>query len=224
MSNGEIVYPQVGGLLPLGPGATSAVMMVVVRQQLLTPGRSVYEVVRTFDVRLAVENGSWKVAELASVGGEPVDRPADLDPRAVRVLDHGQLDLPDTAVWDIHAGRISFGLLDLLAGLADVVSPVSVAVLQTGHPVNVFGTDRVSKHAEGRAVDIWRVGGQPVVTVGAATGPAAEALRRAFADPRLGQAGSPEGSDLDGPGRRSFNDLVHKDHLHLAVGRAASGG
>lgn len=219
VSTGEIVYPQVGGLRPLGPGATSAAMMVVVRQRLLTPKRSAYDVVRTVDVRLAVENGTWKVVELASAGGEPVERPADLDPRAARVLDHPGIDLPDTAVWDIHAGRISLGLLGLLADVGDV-APVSVTVLQTGHPVNVFGTGRVSNHTEGRAVDIWRVGGQPVVATGAAAGPAAAALRAAFADPRLAQAGSPEGSDLDGGGRRSFNDLVHKDHLHLAVRRA----
>lgn len=221
VTSGEIVYPQVGGLAPLGPGATSAVMMVVVRQRILTPKRSVYEVVRTVDVRLGVEDGAWKVAELASAGGEPIERPADLDPRAARVLDHSGIELPDTAAWDIHAKRISLELLDLLGALADV-SPLSVAVLQTGHPVNVFGTSRVSNHAEGRAVDIWRVSGVPVVTAGAATGPAADALRRAFADPRLAQAGSPEGSDLDGGRRRSFNDLVHKDHLHLAVGRAAT--
>lgn len=223
VTTGEIVYPQVGGLAPLGPGATSAVMMVVVRQRLLTPKRSVYDIVRTVDVRLGVEEGAWKVVELASAGGEPVERPADLDPRAARVLDHSGIDLPDTSAWDVHAGRISLPLLDLLAGLADT-SPLSVAVLQTGHPVNVFGTGRVSNHAEGRAVDIWRVAGVPVVTAGAATGPAADALRRAFADPRLAQAGSPEGSDLDGGRRRSFNDLVHKDHLHLAVGRAAASG
>lgn len=221
---GEIVYPQVGGLQPLGPGATTAVMMVVVRQRILSPRRSVYEAVRTVDVRLSVDNGIWKVMELASVGGEPVDRPSGLDPRATRVLDHSGIELPDTSVWDIHAGRISLDLLDLLAGLADV-SPLSVAVLQTGHPRNVFGTNRLSNHAEGRAVDIWRVSGSPVVTVGAAAGPAADALRRAFADPRLAQAGSPQGSDLDGGGRRSFNDLVHKDHMHLAVGgTAATGG
>lgn len=223
VTTGEIVYPQVGGLAPLGPGATSAVMMVVVRQRVLTLKRSMYDVVRTVDVRLAVEDGAWKVVELASAGGEPVERPADLDPRAARVLDHSSIDLPDTCAWDVHAGRISLDLLDLLAGLADI-APVSVAVLQTGHPVNVFGTARVSNHAEGRAIDIWRVGGSPVVSTGAAAGPAADALRRAFADPRLAQAGSPEGSDLDGRGRRSFNDLVHKDHLHLAVGRAAGGG
>lgn len=216
---GEVVYPQVGGLVPLGPGATSAVMMVVVRQRLLTPRRSTYDVVRTLDVRLAVQEGQWRVVELASAGGEPIDRPVDLDPRAVRALDHPALELPDTAVWDVHGRLISLDLLDLLATLADR-TPFSVAVLRTGHPVNVFGTDRVSNHTEGRAADVWRVAGTPVVTSGAAATAAGEVLDAALADPRLGQAGSPEGSDRDGGGRRSFTDLVHKDHLHLAVRRS----
>lgn len=224
VTTGEVVYPQVGGLQPLGPGATTAVMMVVVRQRLLTPKRSTYDVTRTMDVRLALHDGVWRVVELASAGGLPVDRPPTLDPRALRALDHPQLELPDTAVWDVHAGLVSLDLLDLLAALADT-TPLSVAVLRTGHPVNVFGTSRVSNHTQGRAADVWRIAGTPVVTSGAAAGPAGDVLRAAVADARLSQAGSPDGSDLDGPRRRSFNDLVHKDHLHLAVrGGAPSGG
>lgn len=224
VSSGEIVYPQIGGLQPLGPGATSAAVLVVVRQRLLTPRRSTYDVVRTLDVELAVQDGSWRVVQLASAGGEPVARPAALDPRAQRALDHPSLELPDSAKWDAHAGRVSLELLDLLASLADT-TPLSVSVIQTGHPRNVFGTDRVSDHSVGRAGDVWRIAGQPVVSTGASTGPASQVLRRAFADPRLAQAGSPPGSDLDGRGRRSFNDLVHKDHLHLAVrGASLSGG
>ena len=223
VSVGEVVYPQVGGLVPLGPGATSAVMMVVVRQRLLTPKRSTYDVVRTLDVRLAVQEGQWRVVELASAGGQPVDRPADLDPRAVRALDHPSLELPDSAVWDVHGGAVSLDLLELLSALADR-TPLAVAVLRTGHPVNVFGTDRVSNHSQGRAADVWRVAQTPVVTSGAATGPAGDVLTAALADPRVGQVGSPEGSDRDGRRRRSFNDLVHKDHLHLAVRGSDAGG
>lgn len=100
---------------------------------------------------------------------------------------------------------------------------MSVAVLRTGHPLNVFGTARLSEHAQGRAVDVWRIAGQPVVTTGAGAGPAGQVLRTALSDPRLSQAGSPVGSDLDGAGRRrSFVDLVHTDHLHLAARRSGA--
>lgn len=216
-SRGTIVYPQIGGLVPDSPQATTAAVLVVARQTVTSRSGRSTERVRTFDVRLQVNQGQWRVSALVSVGGEPVDRPADLDPRAARVLDDPRIELPDTARWDVHAGRISLDLLDLLAAVA-AVAPVSVAVLRTAHPRNVFGTDRVSNHTEGRAVDIWQIGGQPVVTTGAAGGAAGAVLRVAYADPRLSQAGSPTGSDLDGPRRRrSIVNLVHKDHLHLAV-------
>lgn len=223
LSRGEIVYPQLGGLAPISPAARSASVMVIVRQQLTSSSGRSRDEVRVCDVRLAVQDGQWRVVELASVGGEPVDRPDGLDPRAVRVLDDARIELPDSARWDVHAGRISLDMLDILAAAAEQ-APVSVTVLRSGHPRNVFGSARVSDHTQGRAVDLWRIDGQPVVSTGAGAGPAGQLLRASFADERLAQAGSPVGSDLDGPGRRrSFVNLVHQDHLHLAArGRGAS--
>lgn len=220
---GDIVYPQFAGLVPLAAGARRAAIMVVVRQRGLTPAGTTTQTVRVCDVRLEVQQGSWRVVELASIGGEPVDRPADLDPRAARVLDDKRIELPDTARWDVHAGRISLDLLDLLA-VAAASAPVAVTVLRSGHPPNVFATTRISNHTQGKAVDVWRIDGQPVVVTGAAAGSAGALLAAAAADRRLRQAGSPEGSDLDGPGRRSFTDLVHSDHLHLAVGGPSASG
>lgn len=223
-TRGTIVYPQIGGLVPNSPSASTAAVMVVVQQTLTSTSGKAKDVVRTVDVRLAVQGGRWRVVDVPSVGGEPVDRPADLDPRAAAVLDDGRISLPDTARWDVHAGKVSFDLLDVLARAAQT-APVAVAVLRTAHPYNVFGTDRVSEHTQGRAVDVWRIGGQPVVSTGAGSGPAGQVLRDAYADSRLSQAGSPVGSDLDGPRRRrSFVNLVHKDHLHLAVRGAGAAG
>lgn len=224
LSRGEIVYPQLGGLIPIAPDARSASVMVVVRQQLISASGRSREQVRVCDVRLAVQQGQWQVVELASIGGEPVDRPDVLDPRAARVLDDARIELPDSGRWDVHAGRISLDVLDILAAAAEQAA-VSVTVLRSGHPRNVFGSTGLSDHTQGRAVDLWRIAGQPVVSTGAGAGagPAGEVLRTAFANQRLAQAGSPVGSDLDGPGRRrSFVNLVHKDHLHLAArGRVA---
>ncbi|MBW3639051.1 MAG: hypothetical protein KY451_04275 [Actinobacteria bacterium] len=217
LSAGDIVYPQFAGLLPLSPGARRAAMMVVVRQRSLTGGDTSTQTVRICDVRLEVQQNLWRVVELVSIGGEPVGRPPGLDPRAARVLDDPRIELPDTARWDVHAGRISLDLLDVLA-VAAAAAPVAVTVLRSGHPPNVFATPKISNHTQGRAVDLWRVDGQPVVTTGAAAGSARALLAAVAADRRLLQAGSPEGSDLDGAGRRSFTDLVHSDHLHLAVG------
>ena len=219
---GEVVYPQLSGLLPLGPGARQAGVMVVVRQLFRTSGGSTSQVVRVCDVRLTVVQGEWRVSELVSAGGEPVDRPAGLDPAVAAVLDDPRIELPDTCRWDVHSGGVSPDLLAVLASAA-AVAPVAVTVLRNGHPLNVFGTSRVSDHTQGRAVDLWRVGGEPVVGTGATVGPARPVLAAAAADRRTLQTGSPPGSDLDGPGRRSFTDLVHHDHLHLAVGAVAVG-
>lgn len=223
VTTGSVVYPQLSGLVPIGPGAQQAGVMVVVRQRLLARGGSVAEVVRTCDVRLRVQQGAWRVTELASAGGQPLDRPAGLPPQAALVLDDPRIELPDTARWDVHAGLVSPDLLDVLVAAA-AVAPLSVTVLRGGHPPNVFGTSRISNHTQGRAVDVWRTGGQAVVSTGAGRGPARAVLLAAAADRRTRQTGSPAGSDLDGVGRRSFTDLVHQDHLHLAVGASAAKG
>lgn len=216
VSSGEIVYPQLGGLIPNGPGASEGAVMVVLRQRRLTAKGAVGEVVRTVDVRLRVVSGAWRVLALVSVGGEPVDRPAGLAPATQAVLDDPRIELPDSARWDVHAGRIAPETLAVLADAAGR-APLSVAVLRAGHPDTVFGSDRISDHTRGRAVDVWAVGGVPVVAQPAAGSPYRAVLAGAFADPRVRQTGSPLGSDLDGRGRRSFTDTVHADHLHLAT-------
>lgn len=220
---GDIIYPQLGGLSPLGPAARQAAVMVVVRHRLRTPSGTDTQLVRTMDVRVELQAGQWRVVELASIGGEPVARPAGLAPEVGAVLDDPRIELPDTCRWDIHAGRISADLLGVLSSSA-AVAPVAVTVLSTGHPLNVFGTSRASNHTQGRAADLWQVGGRPVVSTGAADGPARAVLTAAAADRRIRQTGSPVGSDLDGAGRRSFTDLVHADHLHLAVGATPVSG
>lgn len=216
-SRAEVVYPQFGGLVPDGPSARSASVMVVLRQTLVTPSGASKDVVRTCDVRLVQSGGVWRVTALASAGGEPVDRPDGLDPVAVAVLDDPRIDLPDTARWDVHAGRVALDVLRVLRDTA-ALAPLSVCVLQTGHPVEVFGTARTSDHTKGRAVDVWAVGGQPVIGQASTGSPLRAVIDAAFAHPRVRQVGSPPGTDLDGPARRrSFVNVVHSDHLHLAT-------
>jgi hypothetical protein len=219
-STGEVLYPQLGGLVPIGKSARSACVMVVVRQRILSAGGSTTSVTRTVDVRLFRDGDRWQVTAVPSVGGEPVARPADLPPAAVRVLDDPRLALPDTARWDVHAGRVSLDLLDLLADAVEVLGRVGVTVLVSGHPPQVYGTATVSAHAVGRAADVWQVTGVTVVDDRSPGGPTAQLQAAALLDRRTSQVGSPPGTDRDGRGRRrSFADLVHEDHLHLAVRR-----
>lgn len=204
----DIVYPQLGGLTP-----TVASVMTVIRLRTDRSGtRS--SVVRTMDVRLEKRNQVWTVVDLPSLGGDPVPEPATLSAAARRVLDHDQIEMPDTARWDIYAGRIADRLLDTLAGIADT-TPVAVTVLSTGHPREVVGSTRMSNHIPGRAVDLWRIG-PPVIDQRAADGPLRPLVERLLAE-GVTELGAP--FDADGARPASFANVVHQDHLHVAFDR-----
>lgn len=204
----DIVYPQLGGLTP-----TQASVMTVVRLR-SDRGRGETSVVRTFDVRLEKRGDIWTVVDLPSLGGDLVEPPAQLSPSARRVLDHRQIELPDTARWDIYSGRIADRLLDTLAGIADV-TPVAVTVLSTGHPIEVFGSTHTSNHIPGRGVDLWRVGA-PIIDQRAADGPLRSHVDRLLAQ-GVTELGAP--FDVDGPRGANFANTVHQDHLHVAFDR-----
>jgi hypothetical protein len=211
-SRGEIVYPQLGGMLD---DETS--VMVVVDQVVGLPDGTVLEESRTMDVRLDLHQGEWALSELASAGGEPVERPDDLPAEAQAVLDDERIELPDSAVWDIHRGEVDRQLLVLMARMADQ-TPYGVVVLDTGHPWEIFGTDRQSKHSMGKAVDIHRLDeDDPWVIEDRQEGSAThEFVRWIYEQPELSEVGSPWA--LDGFGGRSFSDPLHQDHLHVGVG------
>lgn len=209
-SRGTIVYPQLGGL-----ELDAAAVITVVRQDLRTVDGTDATETRVLDVRVDRDVGdTWRVVELASAGGDPVARPDDLSPEAAAVLDDDRIELPDSAVWDIHAGLIDDRLLELMTRMADR-TPYGVVVLKTGHSREVFGTDRTSRHHEGRAVDIYRLGGPLVIQdreVGSATYDLVSWLHD---QPELSEVGSPWA--LDGFGGRSFSDELHQDHVHVGV-------
>lgn len=204
-SAGETLYVQFSGVT-----ATTLGAMVVVRQHLEDAAGDREEVVRVMDVRLSRTDGPWSLDTVASVGGAPVPRPAELSPAATRVLDHPDIELPDTARWDIHRG-VDDALLVALADAADRW-PIAVSVLRTGHPPNVWGGDRRSAHASGYAADIYAVDGELVVRQ-SAEGSSAYRLTAALLDAGARQVGSPW--VLPPGGRRSFSDRVHSDHIHL---------
>lgn len=211
-SRGEIVYPQLGGILD---DATS--VMVVVEQTTGLADGTVLAQRRTLDVRLTLRDGDWALDELASAGGQPVERPDDLPGAATAVLEDERIDLPDTAVWDIHRGVVDERLLTLMSRMADR-TPYGVIVLDTGHPWEVFGTDRQSKHSMGQAVDIHRLEPEgPLVIDDRQEGSATHALVEwLYEQPELSEVGGPWA--LDGYGGRSFTDQLHQDHLHVGVG------
>ena len=202
----DIIYPQLGGLT-----SSAASMMVVVRHRTLVSDEE-RAVTRTVDVRLEKGADGWTVSELASTGGE-VPASSAITPIGETTLANPNLDLSDTARWDIEAGRISDPILDALNRLA-TERRLSVTVLATGHPHNVFGAESVSNHTAGRGVDIWAVDGAPVIDQRSIGSPAYGLVEAALAQ-GMTEVGSPW--DLDGVGKgASFTNTVHQDHLHFA--------
>lgn len=201
----DVVYPQMGGFT-----GDQASVMAVTRIRILDRG-AIESQTRTIDVRLARRGGRWQVVDISSLGGDPVPAPATPSAAASTVLAHPAIDLPDSARWDIAAGRVDDDVLETLAALADA-QPVRVAVLSSGHPVEVFGTPHVSNHIPGRAVDVWAIGGVPVVEQRAPDGPL-----RGVIDSLLQRGVTELGSpfDVDGPRGANFANLVHQDHLHI---------
>ena len=206
-SAGEVIYVQLSGVT-----ATTLGVMVVVRQHLEDADGNLDLVVRVMDVRLRrTGGGPWSLDRVASVGGTAVPRPAKVSRAAARVLDHPNIQLPDTGRWDIYRGGIDEGLLRSLADVADHW-PLTISVLRTGHPPNVWATNRPSAHTAGKAADIYAVGGVPVL-LQRTNGSSARRLAETFLAAGARQVGSPW--ILSPAGRRSFADRVHWDHIHV---------
>lgn len=201
----RITYPQYGGLL--ADTSEASVMIAAERLSAVDAGRSPESL--TVDTRLVRRGDAWQVTEQALA--LPAPAAPGLTDAARAVLDHDRIDLPAAARADVEAGIVDDLVLSMLAGLAEQWR-VSVLVFTSGHPLNVFGTDRQSNHTRGRAVDIWAIDDVPVID--RARSPWREVMEAAAA---LGsdEIGGPK--DLDGVrGRRPyFADHVHQDHLHL---------
>ena len=203
----EVIYAQLGGLT-----ASEASVMVVLRHRVLEAGVALSRT-RTVDVRLRREPQGPVVVGFGSFGGDPVEEVAP-SPAAERVLADDRIELPDSARWDILAGRVDDRVLSVLSELS-VAHRLSVTVLSSGHPFHVFATDDVSNHTKGRGVDIWGIDGRPVFSLRAST-VLGDLVRQAL-DAGMTEVGAPV--DVDGPGGASFSDTLHADHLHLAYDR-----
>lgn len=215
-SRGTIELVQFGGLAPVSPAATYAACLVVVRQELTAPDGRTRAVSRTLDVRLRRTGDTWTVTYLPAVS-PPRAAPAALARASTEFLADKRLALADSARWDVYSGRISPALMSTLRAVA-AVGPLTISVLATGHPRNVIdgrANGPISAHFRGRAGDIYEVGGVPVAQLPAGT--VRDIVTTAGGQPDVAQVGVPAGYDLDGGGLRFFSNLVHSDHVHVAV-------
>ncbi len=210
-SSCRVTYPQLGGLDPHSD-PTSGSIMVVVEQLLRRDGVDLL-VSRCIDVRVVrTADDEWLVSGVEDTSGDPVAPPEELSDEARRVLDHSDIDMPDSVRWDIYDGIVDRRIMVAMADLADD-TPIRVTTCKRGHPINVFGTSGRSAHTVGRAVDIWSVGDLPVVQQRDDTDSVAHRVSRQFFEGnQIHRLGSPWSF-----GSGSWTDPVHQDHLHLGV-------
>lgn len=148
----QVLYPQTTGI-----STDRAGVIALVRQVLLAPDGTSVERELVLDVRLRPGPGAtWVVSQI--VPTSPLPPGGVLTPTAAKVLQHPGVVLPGPARADIETGRIDDGILTVLAGLGEQFV-IGVHEIYDGHPVHVFGTDKPSRHSQGRAVDVVSVDG-----------------------------------------------------------------
>lgn len=162
----------------------------------------------TYAVLISQTGGDWRVDSISPA--EPLAPLAGPSPLIRRVLNSDRITLPWAGRVDVASGRVSDAVLRSMLAVSEQ-HRIGISVLISAHPVHVFGTDRRSNHPDGRAYDVGRIDGLPVVDPDAA-GLVREVMRIA-AGTGAYQVGGPE--DLDGGGTQYFSDATHSDHVHV---------
>ncbi|MGH3510167.1 MAG: hypothetical protein ACRDPI_08055 [Nocardioidaceae bacterium] len=196
----QVIDAQYGGIL-----STTASVLVVTRSWSLREG-TVRSGGSTYDVRLSLRAGRWRVTQLSPSRPGPVARHSRA---AKRVLTSERITLPPAAHRDVLSGRVHDSVLHAMLALAASYR-IGVSVVRSGHPIYVFGTDRLSDHPQGRAFDTWRIDGHPVVDPRTSRRLVVEYMHAAAA------AGSYNvgGPYLLGGAPQWFSDNTHHDHVH----------
>jgi hypothetical protein len=197
----QVIDSQYGGLL-----TDSASVLVVSRswrllRDGLVPGG------HTYDVRLSRVPHGWRITAIHP--SAPGPRAPRLTPSARRVLASDRIVLPPAAAADVASGQVHDSVLGAMLTLAASYR-VGVSVVRSGHPLYVFGTDRLSDHPSGRAFDTWEIDGHPVVDARTPRSLVEEYMHAAAA------AGSYNvgGPYLLGAAPQFFSDATHHDHVH----------
>lgn len=201
----EVVYPQYGGL---SRDRRQASVMIVLNLVAIANGSSTTtSTSMTIDVRLR-RRDSWRVTEV--IIPKDRQRAAKVPDEAKQLLRSRQLGIPREARLDLASGRIDPKLMELMVELSQRWH-LGVHVLRTGHPSNVFGTERTSNHTKGRAVDLWALDRIPVIAHDRAPW---RDVMEAAAGLGADEIGGPV--DIGDPGPPYFTNDVHQDHLHVA--------
>ncbi|MGW4563470.1 hypothetical protein ACWEN3_14000 [Streptomyces sp. NPDC004561] len=200
----QVLDAQYGGIL-----SRSASVLVVCRQW-TRRGGTVDAGGTTVDVRLSRGARGWTVDALHPAHPGPAARSLPADVRAA-LSDH-RITLPPAAVADLRSGLVHAGVAGAMLALARSYR-LEVSVVRSGHPLYVFGTGRPSDHPRGRAFDVWRIDGHPVVDPATPRGLIERFMRDAAADGSY-NVGGPVLLSGGGPGQ-FFSDATHHDHVHI---------
>jgi hypothetical protein len=142
-----------------------------------------------------------------SSGLDPAQR-ADV----ASLLKSSNLTLSSAARSDLAAGTVDPRVVRLLAAAA-ATHRIAVSVIRTGHDQFVAGTDRISNHFYGRAVDISSVDGAAVSPANNAAFDLALAILASPPSLRPDELGSPWPGLSQFAG--AFSDAAHQNHLHV---------
>ncbi|MFB7475172.1 hypothetical protein [Kitasatospora sp. NPDC056184] len=206
----EVVDAQYGGIL-----ADSASVLVVCRQWSASgasgsTGSTVTAGGTTVDVRLSAASPRWTVTALHPA--DPGPAASALPALAARVLAQPRIVLPPAAVADLRSGSVRDSVLQAMLTLAGAYS-FQVSVVRSGHPLDVFGTDRPSDHPAGRAFDTWQIDGHPVVDP-ATPHELVDGFMRAAAAAGSYNVGGPRQLSGGATANQFFSDDTHRDHVH----------
>jgi hypothetical protein len=196
----EVIDAQYGGIL-----SDTASVLVPCRVYMISGGR-VRTSGTTVDVRLSKSRGIWRVT--ATHPAQPGKAAANLSSTARQVLASDRITLPPASAADIRSGQVHDSVLTTMLQLAKAYR-IGISVIRSGHPIDVFGTDRPSDHPKGRAFDTWQIDGHAVVSPSTPRSLVTSYMRAAE---NLGSYNVGGPYKLSGPAY--FSDRTHHDHVH----------
>jgi hypothetical protein len=197
----DVIDAQYGGILSSTASVLVPCRVYSIRENRVISGGT------TVDVRLTKSSqGMWRVT--ATHPAQPGAPAATLSAAARKVLANEQILLPPASAADIRSGQVHDSVLNAMIELAKTYR-IGVSVIRSGHPLDVFGTDRPSDHPRGRAFDTWQINGHAVVS---------PSTSRALITSYMHAAESAGSYNVGGPyqlsGTAYFSDATHHDHVH----------
>ncbi|MFI9271474.1 hypothetical protein ACIGXM_12270 [Kitasatospora sp. NPDC052896] len=202
----QVIDAQYGGIL-----SDSASVLVVCDQWTATGGGPVAAGGTTVDVRLGAATPRWRITALHPARPGPPS--ATLSGTVSRALAEPRLQLSPASLADLRSGLVHDSVARAMLTLAQSHT-LTVSVVRSGHPLDVFGTDRPSDHPLGRAFDVWRIDGRAVVDPAT---PAAlvDTFMRAAAAAGSYNVGGPRQLSGGSTPDQFFTDATHHDHVHV---------